>query len=110
MDRIIDPTLLYRFFFYGWLLRDASRGNMFERSAAWNHNRAQCHWLPTYLRRWGVITVGLFSLGALCDTGLADHFIANCFNFVGVLTVPYHVVTAVCWWFLHTGWTGTTGR
>ncbi len=108
MTRLIDPILLYRFFFYGWLLRDASRGTLWERSAAWNHNREQCRWLPTYLRRWGVITVALFSLGALCDAGDAGHFAASCFNFVGVLTVPYHVVTAACWYFLHTGWTGGT--
>jgi hypothetical protein len=107
MTSLVDPNLLYRFFFYGWLFRDASRGSMWERSAAWNHNREQCHWLATYLRRWGAITVLLFLLGALCEAGMAGHVAASCFNFVAILTVPYHAVTAVCWWFLHTGWAGS---
>jgi len=108
MISLLDPTLLYRYFFYGWLFRDASRGSMWERSAAWNHNREQSRWLPTYLRRWGAITVLLFSLGAACEVTLAGQISAACFYFVGVLTVPYHAVTGVCWWFLHTGWPGST--
>jgi len=107
MSRLINPTLLYRFFFYGWLFRDASRGSIWERSAAWNHNREQCHWLSTYLRRWGVITAVLFALGAICDAGLTGPFVAGCFTFLGALTVPYHAVTAVCWWLLLTGWPGS---
>ena len=38
-------TLLYRYFFFGWLFRDVTRGNLFERAAAWRHNQAQAHWL-----------------------------------------------------------------
>ena len=107
MATLIDPDLLYRFFFYGWLFRDASRGSMWERSAAWNHNREQCRWLPTYLRRWGAITVLLFSVGALCEATLSGHIAAICFNVFGVLTVPFHAVTAVSWWLLHHGWPGS---
>ncbi len=104
MSVLIDPNLLYRFFFYGWLFRDASRGSMWERSAAWNHNREQCRWLPTYLRRWGAITTVLFALGAFFQANLAGEFVAGLFYVGGVLTVPYHAVTAVCWWLLHSGW------
>ena len=42
-------TLLYRYFFFGWLFRDVTRGNLFERSAAWAHNKSQAHWLLTYM-------------------------------------------------------------
>jgi hypothetical protein len=28
-------TLLYRYFFFGWLYKDVSRGSLLERSAAW---------------------------------------------------------------------------
>jgi len=45
-------TLLYRYFFFGWLFKDVNHGNLLERAAAWRHNRAQARWLPTYLRRW----------------------------------------------------------
>lgn len=39
-----DPafrTLLYRYLFFAWLFKDASRGNLFERAAAWRHNQPQ---------------------------------------------------------------------
>ena len=45
-------TLLYRYFFFGWLFRDVNRGTVLERAAAWRHNQAQARWLPTYMRRW----------------------------------------------------------
>ena len=54
-------TLLYRYFFYGWLFCDVGRGTVWERAAAWRHNREQARWLPTYIRRWLVIGVGLFA-------------------------------------------------
>jgi len=107
MRHIIDPQLLYRFFFYGWLFRDASIGSLWERSAAWNHNREQCRWLPTYLRRWAALTALLFCAGSLCRLGGEANVAAACFTFVGVLTVPFHAVTAVCWCFLHGGWQGS---
>ena len=38
-------TLLYRYFFFGWLFKDVNRGNLLERAAAWRHNREQARWL-----------------------------------------------------------------
>ena len=52
MQDIAFRTLLYRYFFFGWLFKDASRGNVIERAAAWRHNKERAHWLLTYLRRW----------------------------------------------------------
>lgn len=45
MQELAFRTLLYRYFFFGWLFKDASRGNLFERSAAWRFNQAHAHWL-----------------------------------------------------------------
>jgi hypothetical protein len=36
--------LLYRFF-DEWLFRDVNQGTVWERSAAWRHNREQARWL-----------------------------------------------------------------
>ena len=55
-------ALLYRYFFFGWLYKDVSRGNMWERAAAWRHNREQAHWLLTYIRRWAILGVLMFCL------------------------------------------------
>src|SRR5689334_9819571 len=50
-------SLLYRYFFFDWLFRDVSRGNLLERAAAWRANREMRRYLPVYLRRWLVIFV-----------------------------------------------------
>src|SRR4030095_15588782 len=56
-------TLLYRYFFFSWLFKDASRGNVLERAAAWRHNREHAHWLLTYMRRWLWCSLVLYGLG-----------------------------------------------
>lgn len=90
-------TLLYRYFFYGWLFCDASRGNRFERAAALRHNCAQAIWLPTYMRRWLVIGAVLFCFAAFCEIALNSPQLSAFLYVPGVLSVPVSLVTAVCW-------------
>lgn len=59
--------LLYRYFFFSWLFRDVSQGNLFERAAAWRHNQGQARWLRTYLRRWLLMGALLYALGAVTE-------------------------------------------
>jgi hypothetical protein len=63
MEAQESSPVFYRYFFFGWLFRDAGRGSPAERRAAWRHNLAQARWLPTYLRRWLTLSVLLFSVG-----------------------------------------------
>ena len=56
-------TLLYRYFFYDWLFRDASRGSAFERAAALRYNIEQSRWLPLYLKRWSVLALSFYAMG-----------------------------------------------
>lgn len=93
-------ALLYRYFFYGWLFRDASRGNLWEQSASLRHNRQQARWLPTYLRRMTVLGVLMYAAGSFVELVLACPAASAVFYVATVLTVPYDVVTGVCWWFL----------
>ena len=58
-----SSPIFYRYFFFGWLFRDAGRGSLAERRAAWRHNLAQARWLPTYLRRWLTLSALFFSGG-----------------------------------------------
>ncbi|MBC7413918.1 MAG: hypothetical protein H7327_03165 [Herminiimonas sp.] len=74
-------TLLYRYFFFGWLFRDVGKGDRFERSSAWRHNLQQARWLATYLRRWLVVGGLMYGLGALCET-LLQAPILSAFFFV----------------------------
>lgn len=93
-------TLLYRYFFYGWLFRDTWRGSLWERSAAKRHNCEQARWLPTYMRRWVVTSAALFALGVLFEVPLSMPQGSVLFYLPSVASVPFTVVTAVCWLFL----------
>jgi hypothetical protein len=88
-------TLLYRYFFYGWLFDDASRGNLLQRSAAWRRNREQARWLPTYMRRWLVIGAGLFALAWLVEQ--LSPALSAVFYVPSALSVPFNAITWLCW-------------
>jgi hypothetical protein len=93
-------TLLYRYFFYGWLFRDAMRGNSWERSAAWRHNREQARWLPTYLKRWAVLMTVLLPAAHVVEVGLRAPALSALLYVPPVCMVSFLAVTAVCWFFL----------
>lgn len=68
MNELPFRTLLYRYFFFGWLFRDLQRGDLFQLAAVRRHNRAQARWLPLYMLRWawlGLAFYGFASLGEL---------------------------------------------
>lgn len=93
-------TLLYRYLFYGWLFRDASGGTVWQRAAAWRHNREQARWLPTYMRRWGVLGVLLFGVAWFVEAALGSPVLSAFFYVPSVLSIPFNAVTALCWTFL----------
>jgi len=97
-------TLLYRYFFYGWLFRDVNRGTLWERAAAWRHNREQAHWLPTYMKRWTVCGLLLIGLACFCENVLGCRVLSAFFYVPGALAMPYNAVTAVCWGALVSSW------
>jgi hypothetical protein len=95
-----DPafrTLLYRYFFFAWLFKDASRGSMLERAAAWRHNQQQARWLPTYMRRWLWSGVLLFGVGSLLELALDAPALSAFFYVPGALSVPVNAVIAAAW-------------
>jgi hypothetical protein len=100
-DRLVQSpafrTLLYRYFFFGWLFRDVNRGNLLERSAAWRHNQAQARWLPTYMRRWLWCGVILCAFGALVEIVLNAPVLSAFFYVPGAISVPINAVIGVCW-------------
>ncbi|MEZ0308786.1 MAG: hypothetical protein ACAH21_12735 [Ramlibacter sp.] len=95
-----DPgfrTLLYRYFFFGWLFKDASRGNMFERAAAWRHNRERSHWLLTYMRRWLACGVLLYGLGGVTELLLQSPGLSAFFYVPSALSVSVNAVIGAAW-------------
>ncbi len=90
-------TLLYRYFFFGWLFRDVSSGNMFERAAAMRYNREQARWLPTYMLRWLWLGLAFYVAGEVADVVLQAPALSTWCFAVSSLSVPFTVVTAVVW-------------
>ena len=87
----------YRYFFYGWMFRDAATGSPFERAAALRHNRSRARWLPVYLRRWAVTAALLFAGVAWAEQSPASALLAAVLAIALVLALVFVVVTAICW-------------
>lgn len=97
MQDMAFRTLLYRYFFFGWLFKDASRGNKLERAAAWRHNKERAHWLPTYMRRWLGCTVVLYGLGGLVELILQAPVLSAFFYVPSALGVSVNAVIGAAW-------------
>ncbi|AOY92927.1 hypothetical protein BKK79_14875 [Cupriavidus sp. USMAA2-4] len=97
MQDLAFRTLLYRYFFFSWLFKDASRGNLLERSAAWRFNQSQSRWLPTYMRRWLGCGLLCYALGGFVELMLSAPGLSAVFYVPGVLSVPINVVIGAMW-------------
>jgi len=96
-------TLVYRYFFFGWLFRDASRGSFLERAAALQFNREQSAYLPLYLWRWLVLVVVSYALGALVESSFtAGLAAALCYGFTTV-SLAVMATAARSWLLLRYG-------
>jgi hypothetical protein len=91
-------TLLYRFIFFDWLFRDMGAArDLFERHAAWQHNRYMARYLPTYLRRWSFLTAFDFALGVLFERALQASLLSAWFFTWSCVTLVGMVVIAAAW-------------
>lgn len=90
-------SLIYRYFFFGWLYKDVSRGNVFERAAALRYNRDHAHWLLTYMRRWLWCGAIFYALGLLTEWVLQSPGLSVLFYVPGALSVPVNAVIGAAW-------------
>jgi len=90
-------TLLYRYFFFGWLFLDVSRGSLLERAAAQRHNQAHAHWLLTYMRRWLWCGLVLYGLGGFAELILNAPLLSALFYIPGALSVPVNAIIGAAW-------------
>jgi drug/metabolite transporter (DMT)-like permease len=93
-------TLLYRYFFFDWLFKDARRGDMFQRAAAWRHNHEQARWLPLYMWRWLCLGLVMYGLGNYAEVLLGLPELSSFFYVPASLSVPVNAVIAAAWIFL----------
>jgi len=97
VPEIAFRTLLYRYFFFGWLFKDVNRGNVFERAAAWRYNVEHAHWLLTYMRRWAWCGLVLYGLGTVVEWALNAPALSLVFFIPSTLSVPINAVIAAAW-------------
>ena len=97
MQDIPFRTLLYRYFFFGWLYKDVNRGNVFERAAALRWNKEHAHWLLTYLWRWLCCGLVLYALGGAVEWGLQSPGLSVMFYIPSALSVPVQAVIGAAW-------------
>jgi hypothetical protein len=90
-------TLLYRYFFFDWLFKDARRGDVFERAAAWRHNHDQARWLPLYMWRWVCLGLVLYGLGGFAEVLLNLPELSSFFYVPASLSVPVNAVIGAAW-------------
>jgi hypothetical protein len=94
-------TLLYRFLFFDWLFTDMTKSmTLFERHAAWQHNRQMRIHLPLYLRRWSVLTALDFGGGCVFENVLGSQLLAAWFFTGCCVTITGVLIIAVLWIFL----------
>ena len=60
-----ELSLAYLLFLYLWpfsIFKDATRGNLFERTAAYRYNREKRVYMPGYSFRWFILSVAFVLL------------------------------------------------
>ncbi|HEX8989150.1 MAG TPA: hypothetical protein VF816_14425 [Rhodocyclaceae bacterium] len=93
--------LLYRYLFFDWLFADMGKArNVLERRDSWRHNQSMRRYLPTYLRRWSVLTGGAFVLGWIFEQLLRTRVLAACCFTGCAMTITGMALICVLWLML----------
>ena len=95
--------LVYRYFFFDWLFRDVNRGSFLERAAAWRFNREMGRYLPVYLRRWVILIVCSYALGAMFESWPALSHAAALFYCVTSISAAMAMLIVRSWLGLRYG-------
>jgi hypothetical protein len=102
-QRVTLRENLYRYWFYGWLFRQADSGSVLERAAALRHNRVQSKWLPLYMRRWVVGCLVALVSEAACERLSQSAVLSATFAIALSLAFLFLLITGLCWAVLQSG-------
>jgi hypothetical protein len=94
---------VYRYFFYGWLFRDADCGSEGERAVALRHNRSHAKWLPIYMGRWSVGGAVILGFETLSEHVFGNSVLSAALAVALVFVVLFLLIAVVCWAFLQVG-------
>src|SRR5215207_7705331 len=90
-------TVLYRYFFFGWLFKDVGNGTLLERAAAARYNRDQVRWLPKYVMRWLWLGLSLYAVAGVLELMLDAPLLGMLFYAASAMSVSFTVTIGVAW-------------
>jgi hypothetical protein len=93
-------SLLYRYWFWGWLFHDVNVGDALRRHASRRHNVAMRAWLPTYMGRWCLSSAALLVVAVPVERVSAAQHAAALLYTGAVLAALVTFVTLAIWTFL----------
>ncbi|MEP7205479.1 MAG: hypothetical protein ABI920_00960 [Casimicrobiaceae bacterium] len=93
-------SLLYRYWFWGWLFRDVNLGDPIRRHASWRHNIAMRACLPTYMGRWFTCAAATALVAQGVEASTATAVLPALFYTGSVLGSLIFIVVATIWMFL----------
>ncbi|HEY1058903.1 MAG TPA: hypothetical protein VGE55_09265 [Limnobacter sp.] len=89
---------LAQYLLYDWLFQDVNQPEVFRRHAAIAHNKAHRRHLLTYMRRWTLLTTGLFLLGMGIETTGSNWCVV--FYVLSVMAVSPTIRVFTAWWMM----------
>lgn len=97
MEELPFRTLLYRYFFFGWLFRQVDSSDMFERASVLRHNRRQAAWLPVYLLRWLWWALLFYGVAGLLELVFEAPGVARWFYAASAMCIGFTVTIVTTW-------------
>lgn len=52
-----------------WMFMDVNKSSLFERAAAWRHNKSKLIYMPGYMIKWSILSFFLISMIYLFEHG-----------------------------------------
>lgn len=93
-------SLVYRYWFWGWLFRDVNDGDLLRRNASWHHNVAMRSCLRTYMWRWLVCTAATAGVAQGVEAATATTVVPAIFYTSSVIAVVVFTLALTIWMFL----------
>ncbi|MGE4239358.1 hypothetical protein [Ramlibacter sp.] len=97
MEPLPFKTLLYRYFFFGWLFKEVDNVDPFERGLALHHNRRQAAWLPKYMFRWLGWCFFFYGVAGVLELGLELDILPRFLYAASAGCLAFGVMTATAW-------------
>jgi hypothetical protein len=93
-------SLVYRYWFWGWMFRDVNEGDLLRRASSWRHNVAMRACLPVYMWRWLACTAATALVAQGVEASTAPPVLPALFYTGSIMAVIVFGIALVIWMFL----------